>query len=121
MCGVIISALIICTVFKNIRQEYSVFIRISITCFATLISISILYPILNFIDTISKNTPFYGYIPTLFKALGITYLVEITSDICIDANENTLAERITLFGKAEMMIISLPLLKNLFELCESII
>ena len=117
MCGIIIAALIICTVFKNIRQEYSVFVRIGITCLATIVSISILYPILSFIDSISKNTPFYGYIPILLKGLGIAYLVEITSDICID----TLAERITLFGKAEIMIVSLPLLKNLFELCKSIV
>ena len=121
MCGIIIAALIICTVFKNIRQEYSVFVRIGITCLATIVSISILYPILSFIDSISKSTPFYGYIPILLKGLGIAYLVEITSDICIDANENALAERITLFGKAEIMIVSLPLLKNLFELCKSIV
>lgn len=121
MCGIILCALIVCVVFKNIKQEYSLFIRIVITVFISVISISALYPILSFLDEISKNTPVYQYIPTLIKALGIAFAVQITADVCIDAQENALAERITLFGKAEILVISLPLIKNLFKLCENII
>jgi stage III sporulation protein AD len=76
---------------------------------------------LSFLDEISKNTPVYQYIPTLIKALGIAFVVQITADVCIDAQESALAERITLFGKAEILIVSLPLIKNLFKLCENII
>lgn len=121
MCGIILCALIVCVVFKNIKQEYSLFIRIVITVFISVISISALYPILSFLDEISKNTPVYQYIPTLIKALGIAFAVHITADVCIDAQENALAERIALFGKAEILVISLPLIKDLFKLCENII
>ncbi len=121
MCGIILCALVICVVFKNLRQEYSLFIRIGITVLITVVSIAILYPVLSFIEEISKNTIVYGYIPTLIKALGIGIAVQITADVCNDAQESALAERITLFGKAEILVISLPLIKNLFELCENII
>lgn len=121
MCGIILCALIVCVVFKNIKQEYSLFIRIVITVFISVISISALYPILSFLDEISKNTPVYQYIPALIKALGIAFAVHITADVCVDAQENALAERIALFGKAEILVISLPLIKDLFKLCENII
>ncbi len=120
LCGIIFCALIICVIFKNIRQEYSLFIRIGITCLVTTISVVILYPIFSFIDKIAKNTIIYNYIPILIKALGLAFAVQITSDVCADAQENALAERISLFGKAEILVLSLPLIKNLFELCESL-
>ncbi len=121
MCGIILSALVICVVFKNLRQEYSIFVRLIISCLVTVVSLAILQPVLSFISEISQNTPVYLYIPTLIKALSIAFIVQITADACIDAQENSLAEKISLFGKAEILVISLPLIKNMFELCKNLI
>ena len=121
MCGLVLCALVVCIIFKNLRSEYSLFIRIFITCFVTVATFAIFYPILSFIDDVSKNTAVYIYIPTLIKALGIAFAVQITADVCNDAQESTLANRITLFGKAQILVLSLPLIKNLFELCENLI
>lgn len=85
------------------------------------ISFALLQPILSYIDEISKNTTVNKYIPILIKALGIGLIVQITSDVCKDAGENALGERICLFGKAEILVISLPLIKNLFALCEDLL
>jgi len=121
MCGLVLCALVVCIIFKNLRSEYSLFIRIFITCFVTVATFAIFYPILSFIDDISKNTAVYIYMPTLIKALGIAFAVQITADVCNDAQESTLANRITLFGKAQILVLSLPLIKNLFTLCENLI
>lgn len=121
MCGIILCALVVCLVFKNLHAEYSLFIRIGITCFATVATLAVFYPVLSFVDEISKNTAVYNYIPTLIKALGIAFAVQITADVCNDAQETSLANRITLFGKAEILVLSLPLIKNLFALCENLI
>lgn len=121
MCGIILCALIVCLIFKNLRSEYSLFIRIFITIFSSLASLSIFYPVFSFIDNISKNTVVYNYLPILMKSLGIAFAVQITADVCNDAQESSLANRIMLFGKAEILVLSLPLIKNLFSLCEGLI
>lgn len=121
MCGFVLCALIICVVFKNLKSEYSLLLRIVITVGVSLASFIIIEPLLTFIDEISKNTAVYNYVPTLIKALGIAVTVQITSDICRDAQESSLGERIELFGKVEILIISIPLIKNIFKLCETII
>ena len=120
-CGIVICALIICIVFKNIKSEYSLFIRLAITVALTVASLSIFYPVLTYIDEISKNSNIRSYIPTLVKALGIAFAVQITSDVCKDAGETSLAERICFFGRAEILVISLPLIKGLFQLCEKLL
>ena len=121
MCGLIFSALILCVVFKNIRQEYSLFIRLVVGILVITVSFYLIKPILSFVSEISSNTYVEAFIPSLLKALSVSFAVQITSDACYDAQENSLAEKITLFGKAEILLISLPLIKNMFELCKNLI
>lgn len=121
MCGIVLCALVVCVVFKNIKTEYSLFVRITISCLVSVVSLLILQPILSFISEISKDTPVYQYIPTLIKALSVAFIVQITADVCNDAQESSLAEKISLFGKVEILIISLPLVKGIFELSKSLI
>ena len=120
-CGIVLCALIVCVIFKRIKEEYSLLIRIVVAASVFTVSISVLYPVLTYISDISEKTPIKAYIPTLFKALGIAFSVQITADICKDAGEGSLAEKITLFGRAEILIISLPLVKSLFTLAESLL
>lgn len=120
-CGIILCALIVCVIFKKIKEEYSLFIRIVITACVFAVSISVLYPVLNYISKIGEGTTIQKYVPSLFKALGIAFTVQITSDVCKDAGENSLAERISFFGRAEILTISLPLIKNLFSLTQDIL
>ena len=120
-CGIVLCALVICVVFKNVKNEYSLFVRMLITISIFCVSLSICYPVFTYISEIAKNTSVNKYIPILFKALGIAFTVQITSDICRDADECSLAERICFFGKAEILIISLPLIKNLFQLTETLL
>ena len=120
-CGIVICALVVCVIFKRIKDEYSLFIRIAVTSSIFIASMGILYPVLVYITEISKDTPIQAYVSTLVKALGIAFTVQITADICKDAGEGSLAEKITLFGKAEILVISLPLIKSLFVLTEKLL
>lgn len=120
-CGIILCALIVCVIFKKVKEEYSLFIRIVITACVFAVSISVLYPVFNYISEIGEGTTIQKYVPSLFKALGIAFTVQITSDVCKDAGENSLAERISFFGRAEILTISLPLIKNLFSLTQDIL
>ncbi len=107
--------------FKNMRSEYSLFIRIILTLGVSLVTISLAFPILTYINEIAKGTALEKYLPSLIKALGIAVSVQITADICKDAGEEALASRIYLFGQAEILIISIPIMKNLLSLCSEIL
>ena len=120
-CGIVICALIVCVVFKNLKSEYSLFVRIIITVSIFSISLGLMYPALSYIEEITSNSSLNAYLPILIKSLGIAFTVQITSDICQDAGEGALAERIIFFGKAEILVLSLPLIKALFALCEDLL
>lgn len=119
--GIIICALCACVLFKGFKSEYSLFIRLVVTAGVSLICISMIYPVLSYINEISQGTEIEKYIPALIKALGIAIATQITSDICKDAGEEALSSRVCLFGQAEILVISMPIIKNLFSLCSKIL
>lgn len=121
ICGIIICAICVLAVFKNIKSEYSLFIRLVITVSVSILSLAVVYPILSYIEEISCGTSLTVYIPTLIKALGISIAMQITGDICKDAGETAIAERVALFGRCEILILTMPIIKELFLLCERIL
>ncbi|MBQ7353006.1 MAG: hypothetical protein IJW54_03260 [Clostridia bacterium] len=113
--------MVLCSFFKNIRSEYSLFIRLAATLSVSCLVLTMISPLLEYIEKISMNTPVSRYIPILFKALGISLLIHITSDVCYDAGETSLAEKVILFGKIEILALSLPLIKELFNIATGLL
>ena len=121
MCGIVLCGVILCSIFKELKTEYSLFLRIGITILVIGFSLALFIPIFEYIDEITLNTEIHTYLPILIKILGIAMITELTSDICIDANEHGLANKISLFSKAEILLLTLPLIKKLFDICRELL
>ena len=58
----------------------------------------------------------YGpYAKLLVKIIGITYLAEISSNLCKDAGAGALASQVELFGKLSILLLCVPGLSSLLE------
>ena len=121
LCGLALCGVMLCSFFKSSKTEYSLFVRMGISVIITLLSFALFLPILTFIDEITKGSAIYKYLPTLIKAFGVAVAVQLTADICKDAGEESIANKIVLFGKAEILILTIPLIKGLFELCQQLL
>ena len=58
---------------------------------------------------------------TLAKTMGVAFLVETVSDICRDLGQETIADRLIFFGKTEILLLSLPLVKELLTLASEVV
>lgn len=56
----------------------------------------------------------------ILKIIGISYICEFSSQICIDAGENAIASKIEMAGKVLIMLISIPIITRLFGLITSL-
>lgn len=120
VCGIVICILCICIIFRNLKNEYSFFIKIIVTIGASILCLATFYPILSYIQEISQGSYIQKYISILTKALGISILVQITSDVCKDAGEPSLSQKVELFAKAEILLLSIPVIKDLFSFCNEV-
>lgn len=117
ICGIVLLSVILCCIFKNLKQEFSIFIRLGITILISTVSFTLIHPVITYIEKISQGTAMQTYFPVLIKILGIAVIAELTMDSCIDMGETGIANKVAIFAKAEILILTLPLITALLDMC----
>lgn len=106
----------------NERKEYGTYI--SIICLV-IIALFVLDKVKIVVDTIEQFKRFttidVTYIKMLLKMIGITYIAEISSQICIDAGYESIGKQVEIAGKFTILAISMPVLLNVLETITSIL
>ena len=57
----------------------------------------------------------------LFKVVGIGYVTEFSSDICLDSGNQSVANKILFAGKIIIFIISIPIINSLVSTISSLL
>ena len=57
-----------------------------------------------------------GYIGLLLKIMGITYITQLSADICRDNGYQAVAGQIEIFSKLTIAVMSMPVVLSLFEM-----
>lgn len=117
----IISVILTLTVKKENPQ-----ISILISIVAGIIIFSSVVPrietVLDIINEISNKFDTQSrYVKLVIKIIGIAYISQFASQICIDAGERAISSKIELAGKVMIMVIAAPVLLSIIELIENIL
>lgn len=115
----IICVLIIILLRKE-NREYAIILSLVSGIFIFYMILPELNNVFVELQSISQNFN-TKYITILLKIIGIAYICEFASQICIDAGENNLATKIELSGKILIMSCSIPILNDLLDLILNII
>ena len=108
-------------ILRNFSSQSALFV--SVFCGIVILGFCLLQAkgFLSYFIEICRDNRYGDYFAVMVKALGISVICTVGADICRDCNEHTLADRVELAGKVELLIIALPLLQNLIELSEEIL
>jgi len=107
-------------IIRRIKGEMAVPLSLCLSVMLVGISLAICEPILEFINTLVKPSS-KKYITILLKSVGISLVASVASDICRDCGENTIAAQVEMLGKCEILLLSLPLLKEITEMITNIL
>ncbi len=110
------AGLLLALQLKSIKSEYAVYLVLAVSILIFFSIADRLEAILAGFDRIRSSLPIdAGYIQTLLKIIGITYIAEFASDLCKDAGFQTIAGQIQIFGKLSVLVISMPVLTALLD------
>lgn len=102
---------------KKYSPEYSIAISVAASAFLLVIAAAQSTNIIETVnDLASKANINHQYIKIMFKAVGVCYITQLTKDICKDAGETALAERVDVLGKISITVLSLPLVLELINI-----
>ena len=121
LCMVALLILASAIVIKQWKSDFVPLIRIgAVVLFGTLL-IASAQPLLSLIMTLGKDSGASRYIETILKGLGIVILTQISSDICRDSGEGTLAGHIETVGKVELLLLCIPLIEEILATAEKLL
>lgn len=121
---VIVLSVLACliSVGLNDKSRFSVAVIIGA---GILIAFYIISALIGAVDDISELFSYTGadagYLKILLKCLAVGFLSQFASDICEDSGNSTLASQIIFASKIAILILSLPLIKSVFEICFGIL
>ena len=112
VCGLGIFAVFTVCMIREIRRELTVPLILTV-CVVFLCSIiPKIEPAVSLIGEFSAVAD-GEYIGCVLRALGITYITSVSSDICKSAGESAVAGYVETAGRAEIILLCIPLMREL--------
>lgn len=122
ICAIGIAALIIISIVKTYKPEFTVEVTLCAGMILLYFIIDSLKYGFGFIADIYEDLS-YGkeYFPIIMKVLGIAYITEFAAAICQDAGEKSIASKVELAGKIAIFFAAIPVFTSLLDLLNSLI
>lgn len=109
-------------VVKQAKPEFAIFISLAGGTIILLMIVNMLASLFGEIGGITAAAGIDGELfGVLIRIVGIGYLTEFASDICVDAGSSSMSNKIMLAGKITILFLALPILKGIFEIITGLI
>lgn len=120
-CLSVIGATIIVFALKSIKKEYAVLASVILGILILTQVIKEMTPFFTYISSLASESESKKYFTVLLKSFLIAFICLITANICRDMEENSLALKVELFGKAAILTLSIPLIKDILDFSQNLI
>ena len=101
---------------KQFRPDYALLVTAAAGIVIMLIIISVFTDLLDDISELFEKTGVdSGVFSIVLKSLGICYITSFSADLCKDFGQTSLSGKVELAGKITILIITMPLIKQILE------
>lgn len=109
-------------IIKQFKPELAIPTAVAAGCAVLLAALLSFSPIFSQLKSISESSGISSeYFKIMLKALGLCYLTQFASEVCMDFSQSSLASKIELCGKLALAAISLPLIVSLIKTVTKIV
>ena len=120
LCGASLLAIFLILVLKQMNSTYALFLAVLFGIILIRQALNTIGNELEFFKEITQKATLTEVGNLILKIFGISLIVETTSDICRDSGESSIASKVELIGKAEILVLTIPLIKEILKIIENI-
>jgi hypothetical protein len=84
-------------------------------------ALTLLSPAIHRLNALLATAQGESYTPVLLTAVGISFATELGAALCRDLGENGVGDALLFFGRAEILLLSLPLVDQLIDLAREML
>ena len=114
-------ALVLATLIRHWKSDFLPIFRIAVLLLFAIPALSSATPLISFLRELTSSTTASEHGATLLKALGIAVLVQWCSDVCRECGEGGIAGGVELIGKIEILLLALPLIREILSVAERLL
>ena len=119
--GIALLAAMLILMLRELRPAFVPPVRLGASVLLVGAALALYAPVLTRVRALFGETGAGAYVDVVLRALGIALICELTAVFCRDLGENTLAEGVQLFGKLEILVLSLPLVDKVLEMAKELL
>ena len=120
--GIGISGALISVILKEYKPVYAMCVGIVTAGVIFYFLLSEIYYIFQVVQTISDRLSIDSdYISIVIRLIGLAYVSRFGSDLCRDAGQNAIAQKIELAGKIMLVATSIPIITAVLNLLTGIL
>ena len=113
-CGLALASLV-----RSCRPEAELYVLLAAGIILLLLILTQLHEIIDFFhDMLALFDLGDSYFPILWKVMAVAYLSDFAAQLCRDAGESSIGDKVELAGKVTIFCIAIPLMKELLRLLE---
>lgn len=120
-CGAVVCLVCVIFVVKQFKTDFHPAMTAAAGIVILVYIISYVAPSFRYMYTLASESGLYGYFGIMAKCVGIAFVCQAAAEICRDCGEASIASKVELFGKAAVLIQTVPIIKNLFDTAKDII
>ncbi|MBE6031846.1 MAG: stage III sporulation protein AD [Firmicutes bacterium] len=112
LCGLALAAAV-----KSYKPEISLYIVIATVLLLFSLILLRLTAVFDYLGSIYDRIT-YGkaFFPILLKVLGVAYVTDFTAQLCKDAGEGSIGNKVELAGKVIIFYLAVPIMMSVLEL-----
>ena len=120
--GVGIVTAIAVVVVKQVKTEFAVIVGLAGSVIMLIMIINQLSGVISYLSQIVTKTNIdIGLFNCILKIIGIGYLTEFASGICIEMGSPSIASKVALAGKVVILCLALPIITSLLNIIVGIL
>ena len=112
-----VAATFVCLLLRNLKPEFSVILSVVVSVAVLIMCANQIKAIIEALEELMQRANIENeQITLIIKILGVSYITDFGSEICKDAGENSLGQRINLAGKIFILFLTTPLILSILEI-----
>lgn len=120
--GIALTGVLTISLVKNVRPEFGVYILIATVVIIFFMIADKITAVLSFLQSVYGQVT-YGqtFFPILLKILAIAYMADFTAQLCKDAGEGAIGNKVEFAGKVIIFYLSIPIFIAVLDLINGIL
>ena len=121
ICSIALVAAICISVVRRVNANFDFPMRLTASVVFWGLVLGIAFPVFSYLSELVAASELAEWQGLLFGAVGIALLSHTTAELCRDCGEGGIASFVELAGKMEILLLCLPLAREIIEEVEGLV